>query len=551
MKSISMFAGVLSVAAVATASPNPLSHPNTSTISETAGQVPAEFASLVSEDAIAVAWIADPGSFVNSISRYLPAGMPIPPSMNPVLSSVMHSDQQIPMSTSVMIWLESSKGPTGQTAGDPKAFIAMKLPGADSKNTHGMMGTTLIFEGDMVIAAQGDSVKWSKPDKSNARLVNGLPNKPVAVAADIAQIWKEQGSQLQMLGGFGAMAAQMQLMQQTQNAQGNPDQQKSMRQMQQKAGQMMRSGMNGMFGVIAKMTFMTMSIDVEQGVGDIEMDFMFSENIGLDQGVADNLIAKLPAGMPMYMAMNSKFFQGMMGLETGIMEAMMTGLDAKQRTDFDSAMQMNTSLMNSVTEGIAVGLNVDNNGMSKWVEIGVDDANGFISGFGPVASKFSATDMGFNMKETGKGQWAIDVDGSKLGKSMGNAIMGQELSREWGASAELTMSSQGKNTVVAKVLSANNTFPSSTNTAIRNLLKPPAGRSLVGAMAMDLREIVAIAVEQSKAKDAPSPAQIRGMGEAVPFKIQGSAKGDSMRIDLAIGLEGLGQFVEAAEQFGS
>ena len=77
MKSISLFAGVMGAAAVAMASPEPATAPAPATpaVTVSEGQVPAEFASLPSTDAIAVAFVSDPGAFVNSISRYMPAGM--------------------------------------------------------------------------------------------------------------------------------------------------------------------------------------------------------------------------------------------------------------------------------------------------------------------------------------------------------------------------------------------------------------------------------------------------------------------------------------------
>ncbi|MCH2160563.1 MAG: hypothetical protein MK085_01680 [Phycisphaerales bacterium] len=552
MKSISMFAGIAGLASVALATPNPLPLPTTPASVSLAVDMPADYAALISEDAIAVAWVGDLESFIKTAKQGNPAvqALPLPTSMNEMFESLMHSDRAIPMSTPILAWLEFGKNPAGAGAGDPKAFVAMKISGANENNTAAMSGTTLFFEGDMVIAAQGDSAEWSKPAKPSTRLTSLLPEKPVAIAADIAMIWKEQGSQIQMMGGFGAMAAQMALMEQMQGA--KPEHQKSMRKAQQNIGQIMRSAMNGLFGQFREMTFMTMSFDVDNANAEIEMDFMFQNDLGLDQGVASEMISDLPGGMTMYAAMNDKLARALFGMDMGLMDAMMVGLDKTQQGELDAVMQHTDDLMNSITGGMTMAMHMDKSGMSKWSELAVQNSSEFISNYGLIAGQFSKVDMGIDMKNTGKGRWSIDIDGEKLGKTMDNAIMGQELSTEWGASMDLTMTNKGGNVVVAKVLPPNGAFPSSDSKE-QDHLNPPAGRALVGGLVMDLPQLFYMAMDWDNPNQDMTRSMLDQMLGAQPLVIQGSARGNSMRIDIsglqfALAIPAMAQAREQAQQ---
>lgn len=545
LKSISCIAGVAGMTAVALASPNPLPLHGTTTSESIVQEVPADYASLVSDDAVAVVWIGDLESFLKSVvktlmpnpgaianTNYSPPPIPIPPSFNSILEGVIHSDITIPTSTPILAWLTFDKTPDGQGTDTPNPYFAMKVSGANEQNTKAMSDTTVFFDGDMVIFTQGNNVKWSKPAKSSTQLIDRLPKqKPVAVAADIAKIWKGQGSQIQMMGGLAAMAAQGTLMQPMQGE--TPEQQKSMRTAQQKISQMMRSGMDELFGQIAKMTFMTMSIDMEDPSSEMQMDFQFKDDLGLDQGVESSLISDLPDGMMLYAGLNAKFAQCLLGLDMGLMDAIMVGLDKTQSSELDAVMQRATELNKSITGGLTMALDINSSGTSKWTEISVQNAADFISGFGQISKQFSNVDMGIDMKETGKDQWSMKIDDKKLGESVNNAIMGQHLSTEWGTDLNLTMTSKGNNVVVAKVLPPDGSFPSGNNSKLRTLLNPPAGHALVGAISLDLPALFSMIIELENPNRKPPRKELQQIFGNHPLLIRGSAKENSMRIDIS------------------
>lgn len=538
-------AGVLCSASLATTTNH---QPAPSVVEHVAEGMPAKFSSLISNDAMAVLWAGNPGGFIEEIEKFVPPVLPIPSSMNDLFSDMMHSDLKIPMTDSVMVWVEAGKQFGRGQVGDPQVFLAVDLPGANENNTHAMSGATVHFSGDMVILAQGDSVEWSKPENGDNRLISRLPNQPIGVAVDVKRIWKDHGSQLQMLGGFGAMAAQMAMMEQTQG--GSREDQARMRKVQQKVGETSRTAMSGMFDAIKNMDYMTMSLGMDDSLLDMTMDFVCNDECSMSQGVNQKLIDELPAGMGMYAAMNGQFMQSMTKMDMGLMNTLMNGLSKEEHKSVATTSQAFADLFTSITGGVTTAMSFGKDGMTKWAEVEVGNSKDFIKGYEVAAQDFDQLDLGINMSSTGTGKWKMTVDGEKFGKTMGDPEAGEMLTREFGGELMLTMSPETNSIVTAKVLPPNGSFPTGKDTGVRSMLNPPKGRNLIAATSMDLRSMLAAAVMMAKPAGAPSPEQIRKMGEPVGMVVKGSAKGKSMQVNIGLDLAGVSDFAMMAMQMG-
>ena len=107
-------------------------------------------------------------------------------------------------------------------------------------------------------------------------LFRALSNDSISLAVDIEAIWTDHGSQLQMLGGFGAMAAQMAIMERTQDV--APEHQTRMRKAQQKVGEVLRRTIAGIYDELKVMDTMTVGIDLDNdGSFALTTDFIYED----------------------------------------------------------------------------------------------------------------------------------------------------------------------------------------------------------------------------------------------------------------------------------
>ena len=549
---IHLFAAVTGMVSVALAAPHSVTYPVKPTSISAIENIPADYAEMISDDAIAIAWAPDIKSLFATANQEIKwlGVVPFPTTMNDLFDGMMTSDLTIPTDTPVIAWAEFAKGPTGAGPMDVIPFVALKIPGANEKNINAASGTKIFFDGDMVIAAQGDVSNWSKPAKPSTRLVSCLPNKPIAVAVDIAKVWKQQGSQLKMLSNFAVMGLQMSFADSMDTA--KSEDRVSIRKTQQLISNFTGSIMNGLMAQMASMDFMTMSLEVARDDFQIQMDFIFNDDLGLDDGVPSKLITDLPGDMTLYGAMSASVARSIFDLELELMDSMMTGLNKNQQSEMDAVAGQTKDLVNSLTGGVAVAVRLDKGlAINKWTELGVKDADAFISSYSTLAQKLSKINMGIEMESTGKDKWSMDINGKTLSKSMSNYFMGNQIPNNFDLDIDLSMVSKGRDVVVAKALTPNASFTDGEGSQ-QDWLQPPVGRALIGGLVLNFQELL---LSVMNSMESPEEAKVI---EAVkemphPLVIQGSAKDKSFRIDisgfqLGIILPALGKARQVAEE---
>ena len=500
-------------------------------------EVPGNYSELISTDAYGAMWIPDFDGMLASARPMLPPGSGAPASMKELLTTLMSIDPSVKPGKSLIAWATAGPSMGGARPGDPIIHIAISAPGANAQNTHAGHDTTLFFDGDMIIAAQGTNAEWKKPQKgASCRLIPLLPDTPIAMAFDIKNIWTDQGQQIQMLGGFGAMAAQMALMNQSPNA--DAKEQARMREEQKKIGEVMRSSMAGIFNLLKTMDTMTLGVRMDNPMLGIKADFNFMEAVASGSGVDSALIERLAGGMPIYAAMNAKLTQWATRLEYNLESALMSGLSKKQHAEFDAIIPMAVALADTITGGIAMSIDANDDTIHETIELKVQDSTEFINGLGLLMSQVDQIDMGVNSSNTGENTWKVNFDGQKLASSMNRPEM-SDMAHNPLMKNGMTLDVTGK----GKFVSAKATMGTGADakgsdmTRVRDMLKTPRGHDLVLGLAMDMQEVM-MTIEKMMAPNANGNKKTATM-TPVPMAILGTSNGNTFSISFQSDVAGL------------
>lgn len=508
--------------------------------SEKNADIPKEYSELIPTDAYAVGWVGDVKGIISVFNEVMPPEGHIPSKPKELLSSIISFDPNVQVGNSVIGWSVAGPSEGGGRPGDPMIFLAVSAPGANAKNTHAGSDTTLHFSNDMVIASQGMNTKWEQPTGAPNRLIKDINSDPISIAVDVKEIWKDQGQQIQMLGGFGAMAAQMSLMQQAQN--GDPDEQARARAAQKKIGEVMRDSLSGVFELLKSMDTMTLSMGLKKdGMMSVTSHFNFMEDVNAGSGVTTKVIDATPGGMPIYYSMNAKMQQWLINLDLNLEDALMIGLDKKQQAELDAILPMITDLSDTITGGMMMGIDIHPRGLQEVGVFQVQDSREFINGLGLVMAQLDKVDMGWNSTKNSNGNWAIKMDGKKLAKSFANPEM--QMVDELplfnnGINIQLT----GKDDLVHIVVDMGPPAVKETghDYFVRDMLKPADSENLIVGFAIDIRELVlkAMTVAPVSPQDAAKVNQLFAREKApVPIKLLGTSEGKTFTIGFGTNLK--------------
>lgn len=513
-------------------------------------KVPDKYASLVPADVYAVGWIENVNGLLESAKATLPPDADVPSSMKELLTTVLAIGPNVKVGNSVIAWAAEGPSMAEGRHGDPQIFIAFSASGANAQNTHAGHDTTLHFNGDMIIAAEGKGVDWTKPDGAPSRLIPMLMNDQASIAVDVEKIWKHQGQQIQMLGGFGAMAAQMALMEQSQNA--DPSEKARIKEAQKKIGEVMRNSMAGIFNLIKTMDTMVMGIGMDQGMLSFTSDFNFTESIGGGRGVAMKVIDGIPGGMPFYYAMDAEMVQWFVNLELNLEDAIMIGLSKKQHTDFDAIIPMIKDLNDTITGGMAVGMDMHHGGLMEYTEIQVQDSQEFIKGFELVMNQVDKVNLGVNYSNEGNDTWKVSLDGQKLAASMDNPQI-QQIDNIPFIQKGIAMNVSSKGDFVTiKAVMGDEVASKNSSTTIREMLRPNKSYNLMVGAAVDIRAFVLKAMQMMMPHASESPKMKKLMADesTIPLKVLGSFQGKTFKINFDTDVVKLMKFQNQIQQSG-
>ena len=511
------------------------------TATASSADVPEKFSSVVAKGAYAVAWIPDVDEVLGDAKRIVPPIGDIPSSMKQLLTAVFSMDPSVTPGKSLIFWV--TPGPTmGSRPGDPLIHFAISAPGANAQNTHAGNDTTLFFENDMVIAMQGVGQSWKMP-ASSSRLIPLLSNDPVSIAVNIKDIWGDQGQQIQMLGGFGAMAAQMAMMDQNQS--NDPKEQTRIREEQKKVGEVMRSSMNGIFKLLRTMDTMTMGLRMDGDIVTVSNNFNFMEAVGSGPGADLALVNRLKGGMPIYAAMNAQMTQWALNLEYSLEDALMTGLSKEQHAALDAIIPMMRDLNDTITGGLAMSMDINEESLHETVELKVQDSSEFIKGMELMMKQIDNVDLGWNSTRKSADTWHIDIDAQKLASSMNRPQMGMLADTPFlNNGMNLQMIGDGKFVTMHATMGTGADLKGTNDTMVRDYLKKTDGQDLVFGLAMDAKQLLMAAREMLN-PNGKNP-QTDNMPDLL-FAVVGTAKAEQFRINLHLDMPGINKFMESMQ----
>ena len=440
--------------------------------------VPGNYASLVPSDAYAVGWIDSVESILDSAKTLAPQGVELPSNLTELMSGmagIEGLDNGIRVGDSIIAWVARGADMGGGMVGDPQLFVAFKARGANADNTPSTSETTFHFVGDMLVAAQGGDVEYTKPQGARSPLIRALPNDAAAVAADIEGIWADHGPQLQMMGGFGAMAAQMALMEQTQEA--APEDRARIRSAQRKVGEVTRRLLNGVFEHLKTMDVLTLGIDLsDEGMFALTTDFIYQENLA-SRGVNPALVRRLPGGQATYFAANAAMIKWAAALDLGLAEVVFSGLSKEQHAALDAFAPMVVDLTGSITGGFAAAVNPDPMAYTEYVELEVQDARAFINDSGLLMEQLNNLGLGMSAEEVESGEWEFGIDGEELGHALERDEAG-ELAAMAPANMRAKLQDKGR-FVTAFITAGKGPHGINNDMATRDALLASRGRSLI------------------------------------------------------------------------
>ena len=499
------------------------------------GDVPANYASLVPSDAYAVAWADNVESLLKNVQPLLPPDAPVPMNLTEMLAEAMSIPAGAKISDRAVAWVERGADIGNGQFGDPQVFFAVNAPGANAGNVNGGPDTSVFFSGDMVIVGQSGA-EWTKPNGRRSPLFRALSNDSISLAVDIEAIWTDHGSQLQMLGGFGAMAAQMAIMERTQDV--APEHQTRMRKAQQKVGEVLRRTITGIYDELKVMDTMTMGIDLDNdGSFALTTDFIYEDALA-SRGVSTALLQKAPGGQPVYFAADAALMNCVCDLDMNLAGLLLDGLSKEQNADFEAFTPMVKDLLDSVTGGCVVAVDPNPMSFTEFAHFKVQNAKEFINGTDLLLSKISAFGMGVHPTKHSRGNWTIEVDGAEVGEAIGNGMAG-ELAAMGPMEFATKIRGTGSN-VAIKVTAGAGQHGVNNDTVLRDTLRPNRNRSLVMGMAVDLRTVFAGVMNAAMAMqgqdiDGPFDAD----GNPTPLTFTGSTKGKSFQFKVTFNAQDL------------
>lgn len=499
------------------------------------GKVPANYASLVPSDAYAVAWVDDVEALLNNVQPLLPPDALVPTNLAELLAEAMSIPAGATVSNHAVAWVERGIDLGNGQFGAPQVFFAVQAKGANAANVDGGPETSVFFSGDMIIVGQG-SAEWTKPNGRQSPLFRTLSNDSISLAIDIEAIWTDRGSQLQMLGGFGAMAAQMALMEQAQGI--AQEDQARVRKAQQKVGEVIRRTISSIYDELKVMDTITVGIDLDNdGSFTLTTDFIYQDALA-KRGVSSGLLQKAPGGQPVYFAADAALMNCACDLDLDLAGLLLAGLSKEQGAGIEAFTPMVKDLLDSVTGGCVVAVDPNPLSYTEFAHFEVQDANEFINGFDMLLSHISDFGVGVHPTKHDRGAWTIEIDGAEIGEAIGNDDIGALTAM---GPIELSTKMRGTGTNVAlKVTAGAGEHGVNNDTALRDTLRPKRGRSLVMGMAVDLRVMLAgfmdaVMAIQGQEFDGPFDAD----GNPTPLTVTGSTKGKSFQFTVKFNAQDL------------
>lgn len=445
--------------------------------------VPAEYAAVVPQEAIAVAWVTNPHKIVSEALSMGAPGQGAPTTLNGMFNDAFKSTATIPLTDSIIFWVDQLPK-LGGSKEDFTPSFAFKADGANAKNTTAVGQNQVFFSGDMVIVRGSSNGTWTKPAEHNTRMMSALPAAEVALAFDGKHMDAELEMAMRQLSALGMFMAQARMKQREQAA--DPADRAIIAKTQ-------RQGLDGMqrlvasaLGVMKTVDVLTLGVNLTNGNLDIDIDLHYPERIQANHGVDKSLVESVPGGMPIYLAMDGPATRWFAAMEHDVMEVFLA-LDAKQIKVYEKMGQQGASLASMVTGGLAVGFGVKDR--YEWGVADVDNATSFMTRANMLMKEMNNLNIGVTTSSVGNDTWAIDVDGAKLAKLLGGSKTTQaEQAARFGGNFVLSHTASGNRITSKRHPAGKPNFPTSKNTTIRDMLEPHQG-ALIAGLSMDLGEV--------------------------------------------------------------
>ena len=486
--------------------------------------VPDDYAKLVPADAGVVVFIEDFGSLQTAFNQMLPEKVRNEPgnAMPDLRTDLVKTSVTIPKNEPVLIWLDAlgdllPNTPTGE------AHIAFRIPGGTKANTamaKGTPGATLVMQGDMAVVSmnmKGDAAAapYTSPKKTGNPLLKELPKGHVAVAIE--------GSDFGSIArGVAPMASMAPMMLQQTLADRTKDMSKADKAAVLKAQQGLLSDVSSLIQAmvtsLSDITLMTAALTIDGHSMDIDADFAIGGVVAADHGVDPRLIGQLPAGGPMYMAIDTPTITWFTNLEIDLLDALFAKTVAEVEA-FDTLMKD----VKNASDMIDGGYVLTTSDMATFKTlIGSEKPKALIDATSKIFDGVNDTDMGMSYTSTGKNSWDFKMDTSKMltelglgdfadmamtdGKAKGDASP-QQMPDGW----SITMTPGDRMVAVEQRAIGMKGDPKAGKSDALTMMDSLKGSRIIFGMAMNTLLIAEQAAEAQGRKVPKLPKEIEGM----------------------------------------
>lgn len=445
--------------------------------------IPANYAAVVPQEAVAVAWVPNPQKVTQDL---LSMGVPregAPKTLNEMFDDTFKTSINLPLNTPLLFWADQLPKPDGKNEDFAPSFT-FKAAGANAKNTTATGGNQVFFSGDMVIVRGSGSGSWKKPASTKTQLLSALPKTEVALAFDGKKMNTELEMAMRQLGSFGMLMVQARMKQRENEA--SPADKAVIAKTQQQSLSGMKRLLDSALDVMKDVDVLTMGMSIKDEQLDLDIDLHYPTNVQGKHGMNLALVDAVPGGMTGYLAMDAPATRFFGAMEHDVMEILL-GLNAEQIKMFNLMGKQAAKITSMVTGGVVVGFGIKDR--YEWTTAEVSSPETVLSGIDKILAEMNQLKIGVTAKSTNNETWNIDVDGEKIAQMLGGTQFTQkEHAARMGGNFVLSYSTSG-NTITSKRHPVGKPIsPNSNDTTIRNMLKPSKG-ALIFGMSIDLGEL--------------------------------------------------------------